>query len=120
MQPILAILDRHGLTADATKDVKRTFDPKEQEKQEEKLAAMIKGPPGLWVELKTAFKKVPDLTSDGPSSELAGKVENIKIDGDMASGTVVPADARPGAAPQPIVFVKVGGEWRFAPDLTRR
>jgi hypothetical protein len=114
-KPVFDILDKHGLTLEATKTVKA--DPilsDEIQKDLSKLVPLIKDPMALFVELNTAFDKLG--WSSGPKihpSRMA-KLIKVKINGDKATGVlgVTEGDRRYEV---PFDFVKIDGSWRLPP-----
>jgi hypothetical protein len=72
-KPIIDALDKHGLTPEATKGIDPRAGFRDQDKNVEKLAALVKDPAGLWADLQAATKNNPDYP-DRPSDEYQGKL----------------------------------------------
>jgi hypothetical protein len=117
-KPIIDALDKHGLTAEATKSINTLAGRDLEDKNIEKLAALIKDPAGLWADLKTAYAKRPGKR-DEPSTEFEGKLTNVKINGDKATAVLVQSGPD-GVFKAPVVFIKVSGKWKLAPELRPR
>lgn len=115
-KPILDALDKHGLTAEATKGLKLNVGRDDDEKNIKTLAGMIKDPAPLWAELQAGFAKLPGYR-DEPSRQFEGKRTDVKIDGDKATGLLVQMAGREEYKVR-IVFIKVEGQWKIAPELS--
>jgi len=115
------VLDKHGLTEAATKDLKvKDFRPTKQNR--EAVVKLVKDPAAFAAAFLTALDKFGEgAPRDEPKPTLTG----VKIDGDKASGTVVvkfkvkakdkdTEDVR--ERKQPLTFSKVNGGWLIDPE----
>jgi hypothetical protein len=119
-QPILDVMDKHGLTADATKKVKpdpMEKDPEKVLKAAKPLLELIKDKPAFAADVLKAFQKASGK-DDADFKVLANaKLKDLKINGDKATGTVV--NTIDGEEKKdPITFVKVGKGWMMKLDFT--
>jgi hypothetical protein len=115
-KPAADVLDKHGLTEKATKDVKVGKTPKEQKEAIKSLLALVKDPEGFTVEIFTAFDKIG---GSGEKKEAnVPKLTEVKIDGDKATGIVVSKGKEKGKEDkEPVSFVKIKGSWRIIPPM---
>jgi hypothetical protein len=102
------VLDKHGLTARATKAVKLT----DKDRAEAALVKLLKDPAAFLVDYQEALDK---LDSGKPKEkEPKAKLSDVKIDGDKATGTItIKYDG--GEEKRPVAFSKVGGGWKIDP-----
>jgi hypothetical protein len=121
--PLFAVLDKHGLTAKATKAVTKGKDKKEREAARKIVLDAVKDPQAFLVDFFEAMEKLDNLTKekDNASEKLTG----VEIDGDTASATIertVKGKDKPSK--EKATFVKVGGGWRlvrhFSPDAPKK
>jgi len=123
-KPTFDVLDKHGLTAKATKDVKLGKTPAEHEKAQATLLPLIKDKAAFLVDYQDALDKDrPKIKDD---EELKAKLTKVKIDGDKATGAVVVAfpdkDKKDKAkeVEEPVEFVKVGDGWKIIPNPKKK
>jgi hypothetical protein len=125
IKPMMDLLDKHGLTEKATKDLlPKTSRPTKKER--EALLKLVKKPEQFVVDNLTAQAKSDPgpKPKDGPKPTLA----DVKIDGDKATANVVttinvPDDkdkAGKREIKQPMKFEKINGGWRFNPQPDRK
>jgi hypothetical protein len=112
-KPLFDVLDRHGLTEKAVKDVQLGDDPKTAEESREKLRKLIKKPADFAVDFLTAQDKVG--AGDRPT-EAKYKLTGVKIKGDKATATMSIAFGGEREITQPVEFVKINGGWKFIPE----
>jgi hypothetical protein len=127
LKPLLDVLDKHGLTAKATKDLrpKTTFRPTKKER--EALLKLVKKPEQFVVDYMTAQAKAE--TTPRPKDAPKPKLADVKIDGDKATANVVVTFSSPAKdkdkdekreIKQPIKFEKIDGGWRVNPQPDRK
>jgi hypothetical protein len=126
LKPVLEVLDKHGLTEKATKDLKpKGFRPTKKER--EALLKLIKKPEQFVVDFMNAQEKgsTRPARKDAPKPTLA----DLKIDGDKATANLVIYLQLPSAdkdkaekreIKQPITFQKIDGGWRVNPQPDRK
>ena len=117
-KPTLDVLDKHGLTAKATKDVKvgKAPTPAEREKAEVAVLPLIKDKAAFLIDYQEALDKGrPKFKED----ELKAKLTDVKIDGDKATGTVV-VNLKDKEEKAPVEFVKVGTGWKITPNPKKK
>lgn len=124
---VMAVLDRHGLTPQATKGVNFTIDKMGQQEdvteQTRSLLALVRNPDALLVDLFEAlFKATGDDFGGGGEASL----RDLRITGDKATARTVgnPSLAasdpfRKGGNNDAIHFRKVGGDWMIDVSPTR-
>lgn len=95
---LLAVLDRHRLTAKATAEVKAVPDLPTK-KDREKLAKLIEDPAGFLAAWWLAADEVWPRPDEKAERERRPKLEGLKVAGDEASATM-------------LVSVKQGDEWK--------
>jgi hypothetical protein len=101
------VLDKHGLSEKATKDVKYGGSAKEKKQVSKMLDELIKKPEAFLAEMLAAS----DGLRSGKRAE-GTKLTGVKIDGDKAVGVAV--NKYEGKEyKEAITFVKVGGGWRI-------
>jgi hypothetical protein len=107
-KPANEILDKHGLTEKATKDVRFADTPKENKQVRKTLDELIKKPEAFLAEMLA----VSDFL--GGDKDKKSKLTDVKIDGDKATGTVVTEGKDKGKErKEPVGFVKINGGWRI-------
>jgi len=118
--PFSAVLDKHGLTPDATRNVQADLKQQapaklEMEKQGKQVLALVKNPDALLVDLLVALA---DMDTKGGFYEAPGTLQDVQIRGNSATARVVGGkgvdlgDPRPGGGPNNTrYFLKVGGNW---------
>jgi hypothetical protein len=117
LKPQLDVLDKHGLTEKATKDL-RPANFRATKEQREGLRKLIKDPEAFVVEFMTAQAKAeprPPEGKDDPKPKLA----DVKTDGDKGTGNVVvtlKAGNESKEIKQPVLFRKVNDGWRIDPQ----
>jgi hypothetical protein len=125
-RPLFDVLDRHGLTAKATKDVKKGKDQKERQKVGKAVLALIKDPEAFLVDFYEAMEKLENLSKE--KDNATEKLTDVKIDGDRATATLVRTvkgrdKEKDVVDKEPVEFVKVAGGWRmvrhFGPDAPK-
>ncbi|MFO0880687.1 MAG: hypothetical protein U0840_25355 [Gemmataceae bacterium] len=110
---VLAVLDKHGLTEDATKMISRT-DLKAAVKS---LSTLIKKPTEFAIEMSIAQHEFAAKMGSGKKPKVTHKLANLKIDGNKATATVV-MTLNEQLFEQPMAFVKVGEGWKMLPDFS--
>jgi hypothetical protein len=105
--PLIAVLDKHGLTEKAAEDVCRDKTQKEAVKA---LAALIKNPEAFLVETGVAMDKIDGTEKDDRWKK--SKLTEVKIEGDKATGVVTDGVDKEDDK-LTFSFVKVGGSWRI-------
>jgi len=117
-KPIFDALDKHGLTEKATKEVKKSKDPKEHEKAKKAVLKQVKDPEAFLVDLLVAFDSLGGLKDKNKTKE---KLSDVKIDGDKATAVIVRTiktkDDKEMERKEKVQFVKVDGSWRMIPQL---
>src|SRR5262245_44277153 len=112
-KPLFDVLDKHGLTEKATKDIRTGDDPRTVEKSRLALRKMIKNHARFAVEYLTAQEKIGAGERPGESKI---KLEDVKIKGDRATGTMVIDFGGSRDIRNPIEFVKIKGSWLMIPE----
>jgi hypothetical protein len=102
------VLDKHGLTAEATKKIKAD----DRQKAEAALVKLIKDHAAFLVDYQEAMDKQEG--SKPKESEVKAKLGDVKIDGDRATGTVTITN-KDNEEKQTFAFVKVGDGWKIDP-----
>jgi len=127
LKPMLDVLDKHGLTAKATKDLRPKTAFRPTKKEREALLKLVKKPEAFVVDYMTAQNKANPApnTKDQPKPKLA----DVKIDGNKATANVVVTFSSPAKdkdkdekreIKQPIKFEKIDGGWRVNPQPDRK
>jgi hypothetical protein len=112
---ILDVLNKYGLTDEVGKKMKlRPASPQEAEKLQKEIQGLIKDPANFAVDLLTAYSKTEPFNQK-PPDEPTPQLTDVKVDGDKARGTVV-VKAQGREFRQPVEFVKLGGNWKWAPQ----
>jgi hypothetical protein len=109
---VLAVLDRHGLTEEATRDVSGT----DQKAAVKALAALIKKPIDFAIEMSAAQHEFAAKMGAAKKPKVTHKLTDLKIDGRKATATVV-MTLGDQTFEQPMAFVKVGEGWKMLPDF---
>jgi hypothetical protein len=124
-KPTLDALDKHGLTADATKNVAPAlnFDPnqppnlKDALQRKNSLAGMIKDHEGLLADLLAAGYQEK---FDPNSAVLDGAtLKDVKIEGNTATGTIVKQVANVQKE-TPVQFTKTDDGWFIVPTMGKK
>jgi len=115
--PVNEVLDRHGLTPKATKEIRKGKDGEENEKAKKAVLKLVKDPEKFLADVLAAFDKL-----SGPNKEKTkDKLTDVKIDGDKATGVIVTTrkgkDDNDVERKEKVQFVKVGGGWRMIPSF---
>lgn len=119
MRPVADALAKHGLTREATRDIKPGKKPEERRKAEEAILPLIKDPAGLLVDTMVAFDQAMGIK---PGRTASGKtLTDVKIDGDKATGVVV-IKGKFSERKEPVSFVKIDKGWRvlFEPQVRKK
>jgi hypothetical protein len=118
LEPVYDVMDRHGLTQKATKDVTKSKDAREQEKARKAVLELIKNPETFLVDLYAALDKLEGKPKEQPRPRE--KLTDVKIDGDKATATIVTTTGKGKKETQnkePVKFEKINGSWRMIPDF---
>jgi hypothetical protein len=117
-KPVFDVLDKHGLTNKALKEVKKSKDKKEMEKSRKIVTDALKDQDAFLVDVLTAMRKL------GFDEKTKYELTDVKIDGDKAKGTVVKTTPtfskdkkKEKVKKEPIEFVKSGGSWQIVPTF---
>jgi hypothetical protein len=119
-KPVFEVLDKHGLTKAATKDLKiKGFRPTKEDRAA--LLKLIKDPAAF----TAASLAAQDKASGGDKDEPKPSLTDVKIDGDKASANIVikftvkPKDKDKEEVrenKQPVTFSKIKGGWLIDPE----
>jgi hypothetical protein len=117
LKPLEKVMDKHGLTAEATKKLKPIKPEKDLQKlakEAKPLLELIKDKPGFISDVLPVFEKLTKKGDgdDGFKAMGSAKLKDVKVDGDKATGTVVMKKGDEDKS-EPIKFVKVGKGWRI-------
>jgi hypothetical protein len=112
VKPIFALLDKHGLTVQATAAIKDVKDPTEFEKGRKAVLALMKDPAEYMSDAMAVMMK--HLGPKG-GDEVRHTFVDVKINGDAATATNV-RTTRLGQQKRTISFVKIDGGWRILND----
>jgi hypothetical protein len=112
-KPLFDVLERHGLTGKATKDIQTGDDPKTAEKSRLALRRLIKDHAAFAAEYLAAQDKVGGGERRG---ETKIRLADLKIDGEKATGTMVVDFGGSEDKRLPVEFVKIGGGWKMIPE----
>jgi hypothetical protein len=112
------VMNRHGLTAKAIKDLPATLlSPNISEEEEGEYLKLIKEPATFASEFMLEKEKVeptPNPSKDQPKPKLT----DVKIDGKEATATSVTSRGKGAEAKEStesvVVFKKIGGGWRIS------
>jgi hypothetical protein len=111
-------MDKHGLTEKATREVKESKDPKENEKAKKAALELVKDPEAFLADFLAAFDSIGGVKDENKVKE---KLTDVKTDGDKATGTIVRTfkgkDDKEVEVKEEVRFVKVDGSWRMIPQL---
>jgi len=115
-KPLFDVMDKHGLTEKATKDLERknlTLTPKGQAA----ALKLLKDPAAFAGDYLSVMDKIDPVPEEAAPKE---KLTDVKIDGDRATGTAVATVRVKGKDKEienkrPVEFAKVDGGWRIAP-----
>jgi hypothetical protein len=111
--PVLAVMDKHGLSSEVTKKIKVDFTPEGMEKAQREVGKLIKEPAAFTTDMLAASEQ-KDGPKKPPAQEEDPKLTDLKVNGDKATGTVVRKVAGKEVK-EPVEFVKVGGGWKLNP-----
>jgi len=114
LKPTFDVLDKHGLTEKATKDVKKSKDAKEREKSKKVIEGLVKDHEAFLADMLSALDKL------GGNPKTEDKLTELKVDGDKATGVVVSTyDEKLKKKPkkEPVSFVKINDSWRIIPSM---
>jgi len=121
-KPAFEVMDKHGLTKAATKDVKiKGFRPSKEDRAA--ILKLVKDPAAFAAAYMTAQEKA----NEGGDKDQPPKPElkDLKIDGDKASGNIVVTFKVKGKdkdveavreRKQPVNFSKIKGGWLIDPE----
>lgn len=120
MKPVLEVMGRYGLTEKATRDIPHTPFGRGAKPAREKVKALIKKPEAFLLSVLRALEKTRSGRKP-PAEEVTRKLEDLKVDGDRATGTVVHTvqekdRGRKTEFRQPVGFARINGGWRLIPD----
>jgi hypothetical protein len=104
---LFRLLDKHGLTEEASKAALEARTDGEARKA---LAALIEDPEAFLVELSAHEVLAGEVKGVLQETKSVAKLTGVKIDGDKAVGVIV----HNGVI---INFVKINGSWRIIPPL---
>lgn len=112
-RPLLAVMDKHGLTEKATKGV--TWDSEANEKQRAAARkAALKPVKDSEAFLAEAWATLDKLGLPAADTYTSGSLKDVKADGERASGTAT-VTSQGRQLDETVTFVKVGGGWRLSP-----
>lgn len=109
---VLAVLDKHGLTEKATKEISAT----DQKAAVKALAPLIKKPTEFAIEMSTAQHEFA-AKMGGKKAKVTHKLTDLGIDGDKATAKAV-MTMGDQTFEQPMKFVKVGKGWKMLPNFS--
>jgi hypothetical protein len=120
-KPLLDVLDKHGLTEEATKDLDMDKQGRLTTKGEVAAMKLVKDPTAFLTDFMSASIKM----DKGPEKkdEPKPKLTDVKIDGDKATATVIDSihvkqkdkDDQVKEIKRPVEFEKIKGGWRIDP-----
>jgi hypothetical protein len=112
------VLDKHGLTEKAIKDIKVGHDTASMRKARADLAKLIKKPEAFAVEMMAANAKAAEamLPPGVTLPKVTMKLEGVKVEGKKATGTMV-GEATGLKYRLKVGFVKGTNGWRMLPTL---
>jgi hypothetical protein len=121
-KPAFAVLDKHGLTEKATRDLDRERSGLTK-KGRQAAVKLLADPAAFTADFLTAMHKIdPKL---GRKDEKKPKLVDVKIDGDKATAKLIeyhrskPKDKDKGELEErkiAVTFEKINGGWRIDPD----
>jgi hypothetical protein len=103
------VLKKHNVTEESMKDLNPMSmgdDPAKAKDALLKIGSGIKDKPAFIGEIMTVLEAMNEGEGESPNP-IAGKLENLKTDGDSATGEVVKDDG----SKEPIAFKKMDGGW---------
>ena len=109
---ILAALDKNGLTYEVTKKIKLDLSPEGHKNGTREVAALIKDPVTLFVDLDDAYSKTKGFPSMASAPPPPMTLTDVHVNGDTATGVLV-IKAEGQEMKQPMKFVRVGGTWKI-------
>lgn len=119
LKPVFAVMEKHGLKGDVVKKLKPLgpkADAKEQEKLFKEAIKPIKDPAQFIHDALTKMQEAYPKGSGGLKEIANDKLEDVKVDGDKATGTAVglrKGKDKPVEAKTPLKFEKIQGSWRI-------
>jgi hypothetical protein len=116
-RPVLAVMSKHGITARATRDIRRPRDAEEAAKARRTLAELIKKPAAFAVEYLNALKKA-GLVKKLPPPMPPGELRDVKIDGERATGSFI-LKIGDQQRIQTLRFARIEGSWKLIPPEAR-
>lgn len=107
---LFGVLDRHGLTERAARDIKPETTPQAQEKAAAAAVELMKDPAAFLADLLVE----DDRLGSGKDEKMDAKLTRVQGDGDRRRGTVALTEA---GKPREMTFefVKVGDGWKLNP-----
>jgi hypothetical protein len=123
-KPTFDVLDKHGLTVKATKDVKVST-TEEREKARKTILPLIKDKSAFLVDYQEALDKDRPKVKE---EDFKAKLAELKIDGDKATAVLVVLlnvkdkkdKTKESEQKDPVEFVKVGGGWKINPSPKKK
>lgn len=109
---VLAVLDRHGLTEKATKDISST----DQKAAVKALAPLIKKPVEFAIEMSTAQHELATKLGAVKNPKVIHKLTDLEIKGSKATARVI-MTLGDKTFEQRMEFVKVGEGWKMVPSF---
>lgn len=125
-KPLFEVLESHGLTKEATKDVTKGKDAKEREKVAKAVLAVVKDPEKFLVDFYGAMEQLKNLTKE--KDNATEKLTGVKIKDDKGTAKLVRTikggdKAKDVVTEEDVEFVKVEGSWRmirhFGPEASK-
>jgi len=121
-KPLFDVLDKHGLTEKATKDLETDEKGTLTTKGRGAALKLVKDPVAFLSDMLAATDKLDTRPKD--KDEPKPKLTDVKIDGDKATGTVIETirikqkdkDDKVQEEKHPVRFEKVDGGWRLDPS----
>jgi hypothetical protein len=115
-KPMLDVMDKHGLTEKATKDIKVSFaaDKQEQQKARTAISKLIKKPIPFAIDMMKVQVELKPFGGDQFKPKI--KLEEVKIDGTRATGLMV-VEVQGQQSKQKVNFAKLGSGWKMIPSF---
>jgi len=114
-KPFFDVMDRHGLTEKALKDVEaKDFGLTPKGRQE--VLKLLDDPATFAADFMDAQGKADPRPKDKDKDAPKPKLVDLKVEGDKATAAVVLGDSKRKEA---VAFEKVGGGWRIDPEPNR-
>jgi hypothetical protein len=113
----LDVMAKHGLTAETTKKLALAKE-KDRAKIRSELLALVKDPVAFAVEFRAAEDKdhgerIPPSKVMEKLGMMFGKLTDVKIQGDKATGNLPVQVKGKVVGHQPVEFVKIAGKWKI-------